>query len=848
MANNLQLKVVLSALDKITAPLKKIRGGSDSTSKSLREMNQKLKDLSQQQKTLGEFRELHRGLQSTQQKLKEAQSRVASLASQMKQAENPSRTLARQFETAKRSAASLSNSVSQQTVKLQGLRDRLNTAGISTKNLGSHERRLRSEINSTTAAISQQSQRLAQAAQRDARLQHARSRYDRGMQSTAMLAGSGMAARATGLKTATGLGRILHVGYEFDAMMSGTQAVTRIKDKNDPRMLALRDQARTLPLQSKFTDSEVAEGQFFLGRTGYSAEQILKAMPGMLNLAAAGNIDLGTTADIASNIQTAMGIPAEKMDMVADVLTAAFTRNNVDIPMLGESLKYSAGVGKAYGQGIETVTTATALLGNAGIQGSQAGTTMRAVLSRIGTSPAMKKLGVNTKDKQGNMRDLGDILKDISSKTAKMGSVQRGEIFTKIAGRTAVSGFMALMESIQNGKFETMRDSLRNSKGEAAQVAGTQLDNLKGDMTMLHAGFENISVELFEKNSPWLRDLAKDFQHFLHSTADFLKANPALSKALVILLAVFAALATVAGTVMIAVAGMLGPMIATRFMLAQVGIKLPGVIGPLSNLGKNVLPMLGKGFTFLGRAIMANPILAIIAGIAIAALLIYKYWGPISSFAKGLWNEIKAAFSGGILGIVTLLTNWSPIGLFYKAFAAVLKWFGIDLPARFTDFGAMIINGLIDGIKNRFDIAVQKIKDFGALVAETFQASMGIHSPSRLFAEYGGYLTEGLAIGISNGQSQPLKQIKTLTDKIGRISSGIIFDRSSIEGIHIDKRPPISSTFSPTAYGSGETKIEITINPAAGSDPNAIARAVAMELDRREREKATRKSGSYIDY
>ncbi|MBN0911241.1 phage tail tape measure protein, partial [Pseudomonas aeruginosa] len=128
---------------------------------------------------------------------------------------------------------------------------------------------------------------------------------------------------------------------------------------------------------------------YFLGRTGYNAKQILGAMPGMLNLAAAGDMDLGTSADIASNIQTAMGIPAEKMDHVADVLTAAFTRNNVDIRMLGDSLKYSAGVGREYGQSLETVTAATALLGNAGVQGSQAGTSMRSVLNRLGLSKAV---------------------------------------------------------------------------------------------------------------------------------------------------------------------------------------------------------------------------------------------------------------------------------------------------------------------------------------------------------------------------------------------------------------------------------------------------------------------------
>ena len=124
-----------------------------------------------------------------------------------------------------------------------------------------------------------------------------------------------------------------------------------------------------------------------------------------------------------------------------------------------------------------------------------------------------------------------------------------------------------------------------------------------------------------------------------------------------------------------------------------------------------------------------------------------------------------------------------------------------------------------------------------------------MHSPSRLFMEYGGYLTEGLGIGINRGQNKPVQQIKALSDQIQKTSSGIIFNNSSSEGLRIDKRPPVSgASWRPSLNDHGETKIEITINPAAGSDPNAIARAVAMELDRREREKASRRRGSYVDY
>ncbi|MBO1564142.1 phage tail tape measure protein, partial [Yersinia pseudotuberculosis] len=358
---------------------------------------------------------------------------------------------------------------------------------------------------STTAALAAQQRRLAQQAQQQQRLNAVRNRFDASNQRKAVAAGLGYTSLATGRAMGRGITKTLGVGYEFDAMMSGTQAVTRIADKNSPDMQAMRQQARTLPLSSKFTDLEVAQGQYYLGRTGYSPKQVVGAMPGLVNLAAAGDIDLGITADIASNIQTAMRIPAEKMDHVADVLTALFIRNNVDIPMLGESLKYSAGVGREYGQSFETVAASTAMLGSAGIQGSQAGTAMRSILSRIGGSKTVKDLGVKTADKDGNMRDLVDILKDINEKTGKMGNVKRGAIYKSIAGQYAVTGFGVLMNAASNGSLEKMRGKPGEYDGEAARVAAIKLDNMKGDMTILHAAMENISVELFEKNNDWLR-------------------------------------------------------------------------------------------------------------------------------------------------------------------------------------------------------------------------------------------------------------------------------------------------------------------------------------------------------
>lgn len=161
------------------------------------------------------------------------------------------------------------------------------------------------------------------------------------------------------------------------------------------------------------------------------------------------------------------------------------------------------------------------------------------------------------------------------------------------------------------------------------------------------------------------------------------------------------------------------------------------------------LGLAGRAVLFLGRALMMNPIGLMITGIAVAAYLIYRYWSPISSFFKRLWSQIKTAFSGGIGSVARLITNWSPLGLFYKAFAGVMKYFGIDMPKNFTDFGGNLIRGLVSGIGNALTAAKEMVVNFGNSIAGWFKETLGIHSPSVVFAGFGDNIAEGAAIGIN---------------------------------------------------------------------------------------------------
>ncbi|HCS4236279.1 TPA: phage tail tape measure protein [Escherichia coli] len=174
--------------------------------------------------------------------------------------------------------------------------------------------------------------------------------------------------------------------------------------------------------------------------------------------------------------------------------------------------------------------------------------------------------------------------------------------------------------------------------------------------------------------------------------------------------------------------------------------------------------VVAKAFLWFGRALLMNPIGIAITVIAGGAYLIYRNWGAISRWFSQRWEEVKTAFNGGVLGVSKLILNWSPLGLFYKAFAGVMKWFNIDLPGQFTEFGGHLIDGLVNGIKNKWDSLKNTVTEMGDSVGGWFKEKLGIHSPSRVFMGFGSNIAEGAAIGIGQSASLALKASSRLAE------------------------------------------------------------------------------------
>lgn len=188
---------------------------------------------------------------------------------------------------------------------------------------------------------------------------------------------------------------------------------------------------------------------------------------------------------------------------------------------------------------------------------------------------------------------------------------------------------------------------------------------------------------------------------------------------------------------------------APLMMVARGGLFLGKILGGTLLFG---LKLAGQAVLWLSRALLMNPIGLLITGIALSAYLIYRYWEPIKGFFSGLWTEIKAGFNGGLTGILGLLVNFSPLGLFYRAFAGVMNYFGIELPGKFTEFGGMIISGLVNGLSAKLSSARDAVVSFGNSIKGWFTETLGIHSPSRVFMGYGANVSEGAAIGITGSE------------------------------------------------------------------------------------------------
>ncbi|MEQ9130791.1 MAG: phage tail tape measure protein [Salinisphaeraceae bacterium] len=686
MARDLNLNVLLRAVDKATKPLKDIQRGSGKTAEALKASRTQLRQLEAAQKDLRGFRELKRGSERTSRALEEQQHTVRELTRAIKTTDGPTRRLNQQRDKAIRTARTLKRRYEGEQRQLQELRGTMRRVDGVTGSYNEQQRELARRTKEANRQIERQERHLANVARRQKRAAAAAERYRRTQDRAGRMAGTGAGGLATGGAALYAGARLLSPGIEYGEQISELQAITRLqKDSAEYRMLAR--QSRDLGSSTQFSATEAAAGQTFLARTGFTPGAIRASMRDVLDLALAGRMDLGRAADISSNIMSAFKIDPEiegNMQRVADTLTATSTRANVDLEMLGESMKY---LGQAEGLDIslEQAAAMAGMLGDIGIQGSMAGTTLRAMMSRLAAPTkaaqgVIEELGLQLTDTEGNLRAIPDILAQIGEATEGIGNAKRTGMLAEIFGLRAASGMSDLIAREGAGGLTKFVDILEGAAGENARVAATMADNVGGDLKALRSAWEEVGISVTDTNEGPMRRTIQRTTEITRAVGDWIKENPELASTISIAATAVAALVAGGGALTLVLAGLLGPIALTRYGMTLLGIQSLGVRDKFGAAGAGMkrfattaIPTAVRALFTLRGALLATGVGAIAVAIGAAAMLIIRYWEPIKAFFAGVGTGIAEALSGVMDTLGPLGTLLRSIG---SGIGSVIGWFG----------------------------------------------------------------------------------------------------------------------------------------------------------------------------
>lgn len=514
-----------------------------------------------------------------------------------------------------------------------------------------------------------------------------------------------------GLKTAS----------DFEAGMSKVKAISQA---TEPEFKALRQEAIKLGADTVYSANEVAEAMTEMAKAGWTSQDILDGMSGVLDAAAASGENLATVSTIVADAISGFGLKAKDATHVADLLSQAANAGTIDINDLGESFKYIAPVAQAYGMSIEDVTTALLAMSKAGIKGSQAGTSLRTLLVNMAKPTetmqiAMDKLGVSLYDTNGKTKDLNTILAELRKGVQGLTEEEKNWALATLAGKTGLAGLSSLLNLTQE-EYDALSASMANCDGIAKQTAETMQDNLKGKTEQLTGALESLAITLADYVFPWLTNFVIKLTEMVEK---FTSADERIQKFILVL----AGIAAAAGPVFVVLGKLttgLGSVVTTlgkmhtAFSKGQKGVSvlydlyagvknvgeafnlhragLTGFAAETSKLGTMIATASRSTATFGGSLLsIGAPIAAAVAIIGTLVAAFKHLWDTNEGFRTRIieiWTEIKEVVSGFLQGIVDRI---NALGFDFENITEVIKaiWDG------FCNYLAPIFEGAFEKIK-----------------------------------------------------------------------------------------------------------------------------------------------------
>ena len=456
--------------------------------------------------------------------------------------------------------------------------------------------------------------------------------------------GSNMSLYFT-LPVVAGFGAAIKTGADFEQQMARVGAIAG-SSKSD--LKSLSDQAVDLGAKTSLSASEVAKGMEELAALGMNTNQIMKAMPGVISAAEASGSDLATTATIMASSLNSFNLKASDSSHVADVLATAANDSAADVQYMGDALKYAGTPAHALGITLEDTSAAIEVMSNSGLEGSQAGTALRASFIRLAkptkaSQKAMDELGVSLTNSKGQFVGMPNLIGQFKSSLQGMTKEQKLAYVSQIVGTEAASGFLALIDAGPN-KIKKYSDSLKDSNGASKEAADKMKDNLKGSLEQLHGAFESLGITIGKAFSPVLRKLADVVTAVVSKFSSLPTPVIVITTLFVGLVASIGPLLMLTGLLAHSIVGISEAMKllndtkggAKFFSLFNGGIK-----GLLPKIGQLLtkIPLLGSAFTLLTGPV--GMVIGVIAALTAGIVYLWKTNDTFRNFVINAWNAIK---------------------------------------------------------------------------------------------------------------------------------------------------------------------------------------------------------------
>lgn len=593
------------------------------------------------------------------------------------------------------------------------------------------------------------------------------------------------------------------VGMNFDASMSQVAATMGTTvDQIDNLTKVAKEMGST----TKFTATQAADALNYLALAGYDANKAAEVLPSVLNLAAAGGMDLAYASDLVTDAMASLNIEANKqnVDDFGNKLAMAASKANANVSQLGEAILTVGGTAANLKGGTTELTTALGLLANVGIKGAEGGTHLRNIILSL-QSPTdeaakkMQKLGLQVYDSQGKMRGLNDILSDLNSAMNGMTQGQKDSIINQLFNKTDLAAVNGLLAA-QGEQWDTLAAQIDNADGAMGQMAETQIDNLQGAMTIMSSAFEGMQLAVYDELEPTLTEAVKWGTDCLTQlTTALSEGGPE---------AMLAAAGEIISDLAAGIAEQLPGLMTTGVeIITQLAQNLTDTMPAMLDTGAEVLAALAQGI------INATPALLTSATEIIAEFMLYlgDHADEIMDTGMQLLESLVIGITDNLPQLITaaaaLIANWAAAliahlpdilkcgaamlttlvdgivcsleNLAEAALACVAKLVGVwdGSMDEWGHIGENIVSGLLNGIKGAWNRLAKWVSNGINGLVSGVKGRLGIHSPSKVFDEIGVQVCNGLAQGLNRGNKKVKDAAKTVvasvTDSATTLTNGV---------------------------------------------------------------------------